>query len=84
MKKNALIQETAFAYQLCTTEPFAKGLISFDSKYRVLLSVRLKEYSTRDYYHTYFASMEGKALNVPFAEYSPDSRFLEYHREVIL
>lgn len=63
---------------------FDKGLISFDNKYRVILSVRLKEYSTRDYYHTYFGSLEGKALSVPFVEYSPDSRFLEYHREVIL
>lgn len=58
---------------------FDKGLISFDENYRLILSVKTKDYCTRSYYQQWFQQFEGKALNMP-AKYLPKKEFLEWHR----
>lgn len=63
---------------------FDKGLISFDNNYKTILSSRLKEYCTRDYYSTFFGAIEGRKLQITDDLYKPDLRFLEYHRDCIL
>lgn len=58
---------------------FDKGLIAFDEQYKLQLSRRLKEYTTRTYYQQWFQQFEGKALIKP-AKYLPRHEFLEWHR----
>lgn len=62
---------------------FDKGLISFDDKYKTILSVRLKEHCTESYYDQYFGSIDGKQLLIPYEDYKPDPNLLEYHRDCI-
>jgi len=62
---------------------FDCGLISFNNQYRTILSPRLKEYNTKEYYNLYFGSIEGRELHIPYEEYKPETRFLEYHRDCI-
>lgn len=59
---------------------FDKGLITFDEEYKLRLSRRLKEYTTRAYYQHWFQQFEGKPMNRP-AKYLPKTEFLEWHRK---
>lgn len=62
---------------------FDKGLIGFDGHYRAVLSNRLKEHCKEEYYQQYFGCIDGKTLNVPYENYKPDLKFLEYHMDCI-
>lgn len=58
---------------------FDKGLITFDEKYKLVLTYKAKEHSTRNYFSSWFKSFEGRQLKMP-ARYLPDQSFLEWHR----
>ena len=60
-------------------QSFDQGLITFDENYKLVLTNKAKEYSSRAYYLQWFKPFEGKSLNMP-AKYLPDQRFLEWHR----
>ncbi|SFE65761.1 HNH endonuclease [Sunxiuqinia elliptica] len=61
---------------------FDKGLITFDEKYKLVLSPSLKDYSTKDYFSTWFQRFEGARINMP-QKYLPHLDFMAWHRENI-
>ena len=62
---------------------FDKGLMGFDSNYKVVLSQRLKGHCTESYYERYFGCVDRKELDLPNSEFKPDLTFLEYHMDTI-
>lgn len=61
---------------------FDKGLIGFNSEYKVVLSPQLKKYSDKDYYAKYFLSIDDVKLLQP-QKYMPNLHFLEWHMDCI-
>lgn len=61
---------------------FDKGLIGFDSKYRVVFSPILKKHSAKNYYTKYFSSLENVELIRP-QKYLPNLQFLEWHLDCV-
>ncbi|TDO03861.1 HNH endonuclease [Sunxiuqinia elliptica] len=61
---------------------FDKGFITFDEKYKLVLSPSLKDYSTKDYFSTWFQRFEGARINMP-QKYLPHLDFMAWHRENI-
>lgn len=61
---------------------FDKGLIGFDQNYNVVLSHRILEQETKDYYDKYFGSIEHVQLMLP-EEHKPNKTFLEWHMDTI-
>lgn len=61
---------------------FDKGLMGFDSHYRVVLSARITENEGKDYYDKYFAPIKSRELTMP-AIYLPDTKFLEWHMDKV-
>jgi putative restriction endonuclease len=61
---------------------FDQGLITFDDRYRLILSKRLKDHFTNQNIRDNFAGFEGKALKTPERFY-PDKAFLAGHRESV-
>ncbi len=59
---------------------FDKGLISFDSDYKLVLNQSLTENQEKPYYINWFKQFEGKTLNLPFKA-KPELEFLEWHRK---
>jgi len=55
-------------------------LISFDEDYRMLLSPKLKDYTTNEAFNEYFIKFEGKQIALP-AIYLPNQTLLEKHRK---
>jgi len=61
---------------------FDKGLIGFDQNYNVVLSHRILEQETKDYYDKYFGSIDHVQLMLP-EEHKPNKTFLEWHMDTI-
>lgn len=61
---------------------FDKGLIGFDQDYRVVLSSRILEQKSKDYYEKYFGSLNHTQLMMP-EEHKPNKIFLEWHMDTI-
>ncbi len=61
---------------------FDRGLITFDEKYRLVLSKRIKDYLTSEAVRLNFGTFEGERLVLP-EKFLPDNVFLLYHRERI-
>lgn len=59
---------------------FDRHLISFDEKYRMILSPDLKEFYSNEAFKTQFLAFEGRSLNKP-KRFCPDQNFLQKHRE---
>lgn len=58
---------------------FDKGFITFDKKYRLLISTKLNKYVSKPYYQYWFKQFEGIQLDMP-AKYLPSLEFLEWHK----
>ena len=56
---------------------FEKGLICIDTDYKILISRRLKEESTKQFYQEFFGRFEYQAIRIPKA-YQPKKEFLEH------
>ena len=56
---------------------YEKGLICIDTEYRIVLSKRLKEETTKDFYKEFFGRFENCFIRVP-KTYQPRKDFLEY------
>ena len=61
---------------------FDQGLISFDMKYNLVLSKRLKKNVDKEYYNKYFGNIEGQQLRMP-NKFLPEKRFLEWHLDCV-
>lgn len=61
---------------------FDRGLITFDARYRLVLSTTIKDHLTIDAVRLNFLIHEGKCLSLP-EKFSPDQSFLFHHREYI-
>lgn len=81
--KNRMNPKNGICLSALYDRAFDKGLISFDSHYRVMLSQRLKDHCTENYYQHYFGCIEGRELQFPYEDYKPDLKFLEYHYDCI-
>ena len=82
-EENRLNPKNGICLSALYDRAFDKGLIGFDNHYRTVLSQRLKDHCTDDYYEHYFGCIEGKPLNFPYEDYRPDVSFLEYHMDCI-
>lgn len=59
---------------------FDRHLISFDDKYRMILSKKIKEHYTSSVCREYFWAFEGKPLRLP-QRFFPDKELIACHRE---
>jgi len=58
---------------------FDRHLISFDEDYRIILSPKLKKYTTNEAFNEYFIKFKGKQIALPTI-YLPNQTLLEKHR----
>jgi len=56
---------------------YEKSLICIDVDYKILVSKKLKEASTKEYFNTFFGRFENKLIQLP-KSYHPRKEFLEY------
>lgn len=61
---------------------FDRGLVTFDSDFRLVLSRKLKEHVTNNTLKVSFINLEGQALTLP-EKFYPSSDFVAKHRESI-
>jgi len=59
---------------------YERSLICIDTDFKLLISKRLKEEATKEFYRQYFGRFEGHKIMLP-AEYRPKREFLEYRLE---
>ncbi len=57
---------------------FDKGLIGIDNNYKIILSLEIKDRTTKVFYHDYFGMIEGKNIQLP-QKYFPKKEFLKWH-----
>ena len=81
-QKERLNPENGLCLSALYDRAFDQGFIGFDNQYRVLISDKLKAYSSELYYEKHFASIKGQTITLP--EYHrPNKLFLEWHRDCI-
>lgn len=80
-EKNRLNPQNGLCLNNLHDKAFDRGLISFDSQYRLILSSELKQNNNANMVH-YFKNLEGQQLKLP-RRFLPDKYFLEYHYENI-
>lgn len=61
---------------------FDKGLIGFDSDYKVVMSRRITENCDKNYFANYFEPIRNRKLILP-EEHKPDQSFLEWHMDEV-
>ncbi len=81
-EKERLNPENGICLSALYDKAFDKGLIGFNSKYRVVISNQLKKNSEKEYYAKYFAPIESVILQTP-QKYLPNPQFLEWHLDEI-
>jgi putative restriction endonuclease len=62
---------------------FDRGLISFDSEKRLILSKRIKAHLPQVTLEQNFVAYEGKAIRTPESSLGPSAEFLRFHRDVV-
>ena len=81
-EKERLNPENGICLSALYDKAFDKGLIGINKDSRIILSSKLKTYSTKEYYHQHFKSIEGQTLLSP-SKYHPKKEFLEFHLDFI-
>lgn len=61
---------------------FDKGLIGFDSDYKVVMSRRITENCDKNYFANYFEPIRNRKLILP-EEHKPNQSFLEWHMDEV-
>ncbi|WP_199269184.1 HNH endonuclease [Polaribacter sp. L3A8] len=79
--KNRLNPQNGLCLNNLHDNAFDKGLITFDSNFKLILSSELKD-SKSEKVKIYFHKLEGKALVLP-KRFIPNVHFLEYHNQNI-
>ena len=82
-KQNRLNPTNGLCLSATYDAAFDRHLISFDEKYRMILSPSLKEHYTNQAFKTYFKDFEGNKLTLP-NRFKPDNLLLEKHRNKII
>lgn len=80
-KENRLNPENGLCLNNLHDKAFDKGLITFDTDFRVVLSNQLKTNNNSCIRHN-FHHLEGKSLTLP-KRFIPNEKFLEYHNRNI-
>ena len=78
-KENRLNPQNGLCLNNLHDKAFDKGLITFDTNFKVVLSSQLKN-KDDDAVRKYFQNLEGKTLMLP-KRFIPDEKFLEYHNK---
>lgn len=78
-KKNRLNPQNGLCLNNLHDKAFDKGLITFDTSFKVVLSSQLKSNNNSGIKH-HFHNLEGKSLTLP-KRFTPDESFLEYHNK---
>lgn len=78
-KGNRLNPQNGLCLNNLHDKAFDKGLITFDTSFKVVLSSQLKN-KDDDAVIQYFQNLEGKTLMLP-KRFIPDVKFLEYHNK---
>jgi putative restriction endonuclease len=81
-KKNRLNPANGLCLSATYDAAFDKHLISFDEKYRMVLSRDLKDHYSNSAFKAYFLNFEGRKLRKP-SRYLPDQFLLEKHRSLM-
>lgn len=81
-KETRLDPENGICLSSLYDKAFDRGLIGIDKNYRILISNKLQQKVTRDYYNDFFAPIDGKKIILPY-DHKPNKEFLEYHLDVI-
>lgn len=79
--KNRLNPQNGLCLNNLHDKAFDRGLITFDSNFKMILSSQLKKNKSESINH-YFHKLEGKSLQLP-KRFIPDESFLEYHNQKI-
>ena len=82
-EKTRLNPENGLCLSATYDAAFDKHLITFDERYRLVLSPVLKEAYTSDAFRTHFLKFEGKTISLPIM-YKPSQDFLEKHRQELI
>ncbi|UFH55025.1 HNH endonuclease [Spirosoma sp. KNUC1025] len=77
---NRLNPENGICLSNLYDRAYEKGLICIDTDYKLLLSKRLKDYITKDFYQHFFGCFEYQPVRLP-KSYLPKKEFLEYRLE---
>jgi len=81
-EKERLNPENGICLSALYDKAFDKGLIGINIDKKIILSPKLKNYATKEYYQQHFKSVEGQTLTAP-TKYQPKQEFLEYHLDTI-
>jgi putative restriction endonuclease len=81
-KKERLNPRNGICLSALYDKAFDKGLIGFDPDMRTVLSKRIRENESKEYYNEYFAPIDGRKLFLP-SQYIPEPSFLEWHMDNI-
>lgn len=82
-EKTRLNPENGLCLSATYDAAFDKHLITFDEKYKLVLSPILKDAYTSDAFRTHFLKFEGKPICLPII-YKPSQDYLEKHRQELL
>lgn len=78
-KDNRLNPQNGLCLNNLHDKAFDKGLITFDTSFKVVLSSQIKN-NNNNAIKQYFQNLEGKTLMLP-KRFIPDVKFLEYHNK---
>ncbi len=76
-EKERLNPENGLCLSNLYDKAYENGLLCIDTSYRILLSYRLKEASTKPFFQTYFGRFEHKPIHLP-KSYKPNTDFLQH------
>jgi putative restriction endonuclease len=76
-EQERLNPENGFCLSNLYDKAYENGLICVDTDYKLLISRRLKEESSKEFYRDFFGRFENKPITVP-KTYKPKKEFLEY------
>lgn len=82
-RKDRLNPENGLCLSATYDAAFDRHLISFDEKYRLILSPMLKEHYSSEAFKIHFVKFEGKPIELP-TKYLPSQVYLARHREALV
>ena len=81
--KNRLNPENGLCLSATYDAAFDKHLITFDEKYKMVLSKSLKDHCTQQVHKDYFLKYENQKINLP-VRFKPDEKLMEKHRNLLV
>jgi putative restriction endonuclease len=76
-EKERLNPENGICFSPLYDKAFECGLVGIDTNYKILLSPKLKDFTSKEYYNYHFKNIEGKTIHQPLS-YLPKKEFLEW------